>query len=70
MGVTDAVPGITRLINLAACPVNAENLTALLTYFLTYDRWPPTDRLNRPLFAYGTSIHDACERPLAYDAGV
>jgi hydrogenase small subunit len=67
--VEDAVPGIETLINLPACPVNAENLTALVTYFLTYNKWPATDRLHRPLFAYGKSIHDACERRAHFDAG-
>ena len=69
MSVSDAVPGIKTLINLPACPVNAENLTALLTYFLTFNRWPALDRYNRPLFAYGKSIHDACERRAHFDAG-
>ncbi|HEU0032585.1 MAG TPA: hydrogenase small subunit [Kofleriaceae bacterium] len=67
--VGDAVSGIRTLINLPACPVNAENLTALITYFLTYSRWPALDGLNRPLFAYGKSIHDACERRAHFDAG-
>ncbi len=69
LGVGDAVPGIKTLLNLSACPVNAENLTATLVYFLTYNRWPPTDNLGRPLFAYGKSIHDNCERRAHYDAG-
>ena len=69
LGVGDAVPEIKTLINLSACPVNAENLTATLVYFLTYGKWPPTDYLNRPLFAYGKSIHDNCERRAHYDAG-
>jgi hydrogenase small subunit len=69
LGVADAVPGIKTLINLPACPVNAENLTAVLAFFLTYGRWPATDRYQRPLFAYGKSIHDACERRAHFDAG-
>lgn len=69
LGVSDAVSGIRTLINLPACPVNAENLTAVIVYFLTYGRWPDTDRLSRPLFAYGKTIHDACERRAHYDAG-
>lgn len=69
LSVAEAVPGIKTLINLPACPVNAENLTAVLAYFLTYERWPATDRLNRPLFAYGKTIHDACERRAHFDAG-
>lgn len=69
LSIGDAVPGIKTLINLPACPVNAENLTALLVYFLTYGRWPALDRYGRPLFAYGKSIHDACERRAHFDAG-
>jgi hydrogenase small subunit len=69
LGVADAVPGLSPLINLSACPVNAENLTATIVYFLTYGTWPATDELNRPLFAYGKSIHDNCERRAHYDAG-
>jgi len=69
MGVAEAVSGIRTLVNLPACPVNAENLTALLVYFLTYNKWPALDRYNRPLFAYGKSIHDPCERRAHFDAG-
>ena len=69
VSVGDAVPGIQTLINLPACPVNAENLTALLAFFLTYQRWPATDRLRRPLFAYGKAIHDSCERRAHFDSG-
>jgi hydrogenase small subunit len=68
-GVSQAIPGIKTLINLPACPVNAENLTALITYFLTYSKWPALDRYHRPLFAYGKLIHDACERRAHFDAG-
>ena len=69
LGVADAVPGVRNLINLSACPANVENLTALLVYYLTFKRWPPLDYLRRPLFAYGKSIHDNCERRAHYDAG-
>jgi hydrogenase small subunit len=69
LGVADAVPGIKTQINLSACPANAENLTATVVYFLTYGRWPATDALKRPLFAYGKSIHNNCERRAHYDAG-
>jgi len=69
LGVSEAVPGIRTLINLPACPVNAENLTAVIAYFITFGKWPATDRLNRPLFAYGKTIHDACTRRAHFDAG-
>jgi hydrogenase small subunit len=69
LGVADAVPGVRNLINLPACPANAENLTALLVHYLTFKRWPALDHLHRPLFAYGKAIHDNCERRAHYDAG-
>jgi hydrogenase small subunit len=69
LGVADAVPGVKNLINLSACPANVENLTALIVYYLAFKRWPPLDHYGRPLFAYGKSIHDACERRAHYDAG-
>jgi hydrogenase small subunit len=69
MSVSDAVPGIRTLINLPACPVNGDNLTAVLAFYLTYGKWPAMDRLHRPLFAYGKTIHDACGRRGHFDAG-
>jgi hydrogenase small subunit len=69
LGVSEAVPGVKNLINLSACPANVENLTALLVHYLTFKQWPALDRHRRPLFAYGKSIHDGCERRAHYDAG-
>ena len=68
VGVKDAVPGIT-LINLPGCPPNGANITATVVHFLTFGALPATDQLGRPLFAYGTRIHDNCERRGHYDAG-
>lgn len=67
VGVKDAVPGLTNLINLPGCPVNVVNLTATLVHFLTYDEFPATDELGRPLFAYGDEIHEQCERHHHYE---
>jgi hydrogenase small subunit len=69
LGVADAVPGLKNLINLPACPANVENLTALIVYYLTFKHLPPLDAYRRPLFAYGKSIHDNCERRAHFDAG-
>ena len=69
LGVADAVPDVKNLINLSACPANVENLTALIVYYLTFEQWPPLDQYRRPLFAYGKSIHDNCERRAHFDAG-
>jgi hydrogenase small subunit len=69
LSVEEAVPGLETLVHLPACPANAENIAATLVYFLTYGRWPELDALRRPLFAYGKTIHDNCERRAHFDAG-
>ncbi len=69
VAVGDAVPGIKNLINLSACPANAENLTALLVHYMTTKGWPELDALRRPLFAYGTLIHENCQRRAHFDNG-
>jgi hydrogenase small subunit len=69
LSVADAVPGVDNLVNLPACPANAENLAALIVYWLTFRRLPPMDPWRRPMFAYAKTIHDACERRAHYDAG-
>jgi hydrogenase small subunit len=69
ISVADAAKGAKNIINLPACPANVENLTALIVHYLTFKRWPALDALRRPLFAYGKSIHDNCERRAHYDAG-
>jgi hydrogenase small subunit len=69
LSVADAVPGLSTLINLPACPANAENLTATIIHYLTFGSWPATDGYGRPLFAYGKTIHDNCERRAHFNAG-
>lgn len=69
LSVGDAVPGVKNLVNMSACPMNAENITALLVYYMTMKQWPPLDQYRRPLFAYGKFIHDNCERRANFDAG-
>jgi len=68
VGVKEAVPNAT-VINLPGCPMNVENLTATIVHYLTLGRLPQTDKLGRPLFAYGKRIHDNCERRGHFDAG-
>jgi hydrogenase small subunit len=69
LSVADAVPGVKNLINLPACPANVENLVGVIVYYLTFNRFPKADRYKRPLFAYGKSIHDNCERRAHFDGG-
>jgi hydrogenase small subunit len=57
------------VVNMAGCPYNVVNLTALVVHFLTFNRLPEMDDLLRPLFAHGARIHDNCERRGHFDAG-
>jgi hydrogenase small subunit len=68
VGVKDAVPGLTNLVNLPGCPVNSVNLVATLIYLLTYNSLPPRDSLGRPRFAYDEEIHEHCERKHFHEA--
>lgn len=68
ISVREAVPGAT-VINIPGCPMNPENLTACIVHYLTFGRLPQTDKLGRPLFAFGKRIHDNCERRSHFDAG-
>ncbi len=66
--VSDIVKGVP-IINLPGCPMNVQNLTAVIVHYLTFGAWPATDQFGRPLFAYGSRIHDDCERRAHFDAG-
>lgn len=68
LGVGEAVPGL-NLMNLSGCPHNAVNTVAVLVHYLTFGSLPAMDQYRRPLFAYGSLIHDQCERRAHYDAG-
>jgi hydrogenase small subunit len=63
-GIADPV-----VINIARCPGNAEDMIAALSYVLLYGKLPPLDTVGRPLFLYGSTIHDQCERRAHFEAG-
>jgi len=68
VGLQEAVPGI-KVVNLGGCPHNPANTAAVLVHYLTFHEMPALDQYNRPLFAYGHTIHDQCERRAHYDGG-
>lgn len=57
------------VVNIAGCPPIAEVITGTLVHFLTFGTLPKLDGDNRPLFAYGSRIHDQCPRRAKFDAG-
>lgn len=68
IGLQEAVSGI-KVVNLGGCPHNVADTAAVIVHYLTFHDMPALDQYNRPLFAYGHTIHDQCERRAHYDAG-
>jgi len=68
VGVRDLLPSVP-LINIPGCPPNPVSFLGTVLHFFTFNRLPRTDRLGRPLFAYGRKIHDQCERRPHFDEG-
>jgi len=67
VGVEEAT-GIPTL-KVPGCPHNVVNSVAVVVNFLLLGSLPKTDKLGRPLFAYGKRIHDHCLRRAHFDAG-
>lgn len=73
-GSTDAT-GVAHVVSnpkyvaLPGCPVNVANLSATLVHFLTFGSLPPADSRGRPLFAYGSLLHNLCERRPHFEFG-
>jgi [NiFe] hydrogenase small subunit len=66
-GVGDAI-GI-KTVNIPGCPPNPINFVGTVVNYLLLGKLPATDDLGRPLFAYGTTIHDQCPRRSHYENG-
>jgi [NiFe] hydrogenase small subunit len=64
-GVGDAL-GI-KTVNIPGCPPNPINLVGTIVNYLLLGKLPACDKLGRPLFAYGTTIHDQCPRRSHYE---
>lgn len=67
-GIAQIVSG-SRVVTLPGCPINVENLTATIVHYLTFKEMPATDLRGRPLFAYGSLIHNQCERRPHFEFG-
>jgi len=60
MGVGKAL-GVST-VNLPGCPPNPINLVGTIVNYLLLGKLPAVDKLGRPQFAYGKTIHDQCSR--------
>ena len=57
------------VINVPGCPPSERNIVGTLMYYVLFGNLPALDAYNRPTWAYGTRIHDLCERRGRFDAG-
>ena len=57
------------VIKAPGCPPIAEVITGLLSYIITFDRFPEIDRDGRPKMFYSQRVHDKCYRRSHFDAG-
>jgi len=57
------------VVNIAGCPPIGDVVTATIVHYLTFGKIPALDYDGRPLFAYGSRIHDQCSRRANFDAG-
>ena len=67
VGIGDAL-GI-KTLNVPGCPTNPINFVGTIVNFLLLGSLPKLDDLGRPLFAYGKTIHDQCQRRSHFENG-
>jgi hydrogenase small subunit len=57
------------VVNMPRCPGHGDDLVAALVYILVMGKLPELDAAGRPLFLYGQTIHENCERRGHFEAG-
>lgn len=58
-----------KVINLPGCPCNPDWFLSTLEYLISYGE-PQLDEMGRPVFLYGITIHQRCERRSWFNQGV
>jgi len=66
---TPAVLEGTPVVTIPGCPANPYNFLGTALQFATFGTLPALDELNRPMWAYGRTIHEHCPRRAHFDAG-
>lgn len=61
--------GITNTVNIPGCPPNPINFVGTIVNYLLFGKLPALDDKGRPLFAYGKTIHDQCQRRSHFEMG-
>ncbi len=61
VGVMDLIKNVP-VVNIPGCPPNPINLVGTIVNYLLLGKLPALDKMGRPKFAYGKTIHDQCPR--------
>jgi [NiFe] hydrogenase small subunit len=56
-------------VNIPGCPPNYVNFVGTVVNYLLFGKLPELDAKGRPLFAYGSTIHDQCPRRGHFEMG-
>jgi hydrogenase small subunit len=67
-GAPDILAGKT-VITIPGCPANPYNFLGTALQYVALGSLPALDDKGRPLFAYGRTIHEHCQRRAHFDAG-
>lgn len=58
-----------KVINLPGCPCHPGWFLSTLEHLINYGE-PELDEMGRPIFLYGITIHERCERRSYFDSGI
>ncbi len=56
-------------VNIPGCPPNPINFVGTMVNHLLFGNLPELDQLGRPLFAYGKTVHELCQRRSHFEWG-
>lgn len=59
----------SRYISITGCPPSDINIVMNLMYVITFGVRPELDSSYRPLWGYGKTVHDSCERKAKFESG-
>jgi len=59
----------TPVVKVPGCPPNPINFVGTVVNYLLFGKLPDLDDKKRPLFAYGRTVHDTCQRRSHYEGG-
>ncbi|HSO23207.1 MAG TPA: hydrogenase small subunit [Chondromyces sp.] len=68
VGAHEILEGKT-VVNLPGCPANPYTFLGTALQYVSFGTLPELDDKNRPLVAYGRTIHEHCPRRAHFDAG-